>query len=225
MSVEWEIKDSQFTLFSKSNIILRFFAHFVNRLIVLYISSVSRVYFMSTQCFLAIQFLCTSLSTIVFNSPSGFIWTPPLAGYLLLWSFSSNLSYLTKLLFIQWCYNIITGRMETLFNYFMFLMSTFKLLSHVWLSATPCTVAYRAPLSIGFSWQGYWNGSPFPSPVDVPDPGIESSSPTLQANTLPFNTLLPWLGRVSWSNIISTLHSITTKYQKLYISWLLFGST
>ena len=52
------------------------------------------------------------------------------------------------------------------------------------LSATPWTVAPQAPLSMGFSRQEYWSGLPFPSPGDLPNPGIESRSPTLQADTL-----------------------------------------
>ena len=60
-----------------------------------------------------------------------------------------------------------------------------KLLSRVWLFATPWTVAYQAPLSMGFSRQQYWRGLPFPSPVDLPDPGIEPRSPALQADALP----------------------------------------
>ena len=57
--------------------------------------------------------------------------------------------------------------------------------SHVQLPVTPWTVAYQAPLSIGFSRQGYWSGLPFPSPGDLPDLGIELRSPALQADTLP----------------------------------------
>ena len=60
-----------------------------------------------------------------------------------------------------------------------------KSLSHVQLLATPWTVAHQAPPSIGFSRQEYWSGLPFPSPGDLPNPGIETSSPTLQADTLP----------------------------------------
>ena len=60
-----------------------------------------------------------------------------------------------------------------------------KLLSRVRLFATPWTIAYKAPLSMGFSRQGYWSGLPFPSPEDLPDPGIEPGSPTLQADVLP----------------------------------------
>ena len=50
--------------------------------------------------------------------------------------------------------------------------------------ATPWTVACRAPLSMGFSRQEYWSGLPFPSPGDLPDPGIEPRSPALQADSL-----------------------------------------
>ena len=60
-----------------------------------------------------------------------------------------------------------------------------KLLSHVQLFATAWTVAYQAPLSMGFSKQVYWNGLPFPFPRDLPDPGIEPGYPVLQADTVP----------------------------------------
>ena len=52
-------------------------------------------------------------------------------------------------------------------------------------SATPWTVAYQAPLSMEFSRQEYWSGLPFPSPGDLPNPGIEPGSPALQADALP----------------------------------------
>ena len=60
-----------------------------------------------------------------------------------------------------------------------------KFLSHVWLFATPWTVAYQSPLSVGFSRQEYWNGLPFPSPGDLPNPGMEPGSPALQTDALP----------------------------------------
>ena len=59
-----------------------------------------------------------------------------------------------------------------------------KWLSRVWLFVTPWTVAYQAPPSMGFSRQEYWSGVPFPSPGDLPDPGIEPGSPALQADAL-----------------------------------------
>ena len=46
-------------------------------------------------------------------------------------------------------------------------------------SATPWTVAYQAPPSMGFSRQEYWRGLPFLSPEDLPDPGIKPGSLTL----------------------------------------------
>ena len=59
-----------------------------------------------------------------------------------------------------------------------------KSLSRVQLFETPWTVAYQASLSMGFSRQEYWSGLPFPSPGDLPDPGIEPRSPALQADAL-----------------------------------------
>ena len=49
----------------------------------------------------------------------------------------------------------------------------------------PRTVAHQGPLSVGFSRQQYWSGLPFPSPEDLPHPGIEPKSPALQVDTLP----------------------------------------
>ena len=59
-----------------------------------------------------------------------------------------------------------------------------KSLSRVQLFSTPWTVAYQASLSMGFSRQEYWSGLPFPSPGDLPDPGIKPGSPTLEADAL-----------------------------------------
>ena len=50
---------------------------------------------------------------------------------------------------------------------------------------TPWTLAQQAPLSMGFSRQEYWSGLPFPSPGDLPDPGIKPRSPALQEDSLP----------------------------------------
>ena len=60
-----------------------------------------------------------------------------------------------------------------------------KSLSRVWLFVTLWTVAHQAPLSMEFSRQGYRNGLSFPSPGDLPNPGTEPRSPTLQADSLP----------------------------------------
>ena len=52
----------------------------------------------------------------------------------------------------------------------------YSVLSCVWPFATPQTVIHRAPLSMKFSTQEYWSGLPFPSPGDLPDPGIKPTS-------------------------------------------------
>ena len=62
--------------------------------------------------------------------------------------------------------------------------SEIKSLSRVRLFATLWTVACQAPLSMGFSRQEYWSRLPFPSPGDLPNPGIEPGSPALQADAL-----------------------------------------
>ena len=51
--------------------------------------------------------------------------------------------------------------------------------------ATPWTLARQAPLSKGFSKRESWSGLLFPSPRDLPDPGIEPGSPALQVDSLP----------------------------------------
>ena len=53
-------------------------------------------------------------------------------------------------------------------------------------------VARQAPLSMGFSRQGYCSGLPFPSPGDLPNTGIEPQSPALQADSLLTELQLPW---------------------------------
>ena len=60
-----------------------------------------------------------------------------------------------------------------------------KSLSRVQLFATLWTIARQPPLSMGFSRQEYWSGLPFPSPGDLPDPGIELGFSALQAEPLP----------------------------------------
>ena len=51
-------------------------------------------------------------------------------------------------------------------------------------SETPWTIACQAPLSMEFSRWDYWGELPFPSPEDLPNPGIKPGSPTLQADSL-----------------------------------------
>ena len=61
-------------------------------------------------------------------------------------------------------------------------------LSRVWFFATPWTVACQVLLSMGLSWQEYWNGLPFPSVGDS-DPGIEPAAPVSAGE---FFTTEPW---------------------------------
>ena len=60
----------------------------------------------------------------------------------------------------------------------------FSRFSLVRLFVTPWTIVHQAPLPVEFSRQEYWIGLPFPSPGDLPNPGIEPQSPALQADSL-----------------------------------------
>ena len=62
-----------------------------------------------------------------------------------------------------------------------------QLLSCVQLFGIPWTIAHQAPLSIGFPRQEYQSGLPFPSPEDLPDPGMEPASPALLGHSLPLS--------------------------------------
>ena len=76
-------------------------------------------------------------------------------------------------------------------------------LSRVQLFATPWTVAYQAPLSMGFSRQEYWSGLPFPSPGDLPNPGIEPRSPVIVGRHF-----IVWATREANSTDITDLNSV-----------------
>ena len=65
------------------------------------------------------------------------------------------------------------------------------LLSHVQLFATPWTATYDAPLLMKFSRQEYWSGLPFPTPGDLPNPGIEPMSPVSPILAAGFCTRAP----------------------------------
>ena len=67
--------------------------------------------------------------------------------------------------------------------------SEVKSLSRVQLFATLWTVAYQTPPSMGSSRQENWSGLPFPSPGDLPDPGIGLGSPALHADAFPSEPL------------------------------------
>ena len=76
-----------------------------------------------------------------------------------------------------------------------------KLPSRVWLFVTPWMAAYQAPQSMGFPRQEYWSGLPFPSPGDLPNPGIEPGSPALQTDALPSK---PDWGLTFWVQILGS---------------------
>ena len=59
------------------------------------------------------------------------------------------------------------------------------MLSRFWLFVILWTVAWQAPLSVGFSRQEHWNGYPIPSPGNLPNPGIEPGFLALQMDSLP----------------------------------------
>ena len=92
-----------------------------------------------------------------------------------------------------------------------------KSLSHVQLFATPWTVVFQPPPSMGFSRQEYWSGLPCPSPGDLPDPGIEPGSPTLQTDSLPSEPPgNPCLGNWTTTNVSKTY---------VIVLWPLMGRT
>ena len=86
------------------------------------------------------------------------------------------------------------------------------ILSHIWLFATPWTVARQAPLSMGFSRQKYWSGFPCPPPGDLPHPGIESMS--LMSPSLTSMFFTPW--ETLQGGFISYLINIIFGYLRRY---------
>ena len=104
-------------------------------------------------------------------------------------------------------------------------------LGHVWLFATPWvqTPGYNLPgsSSMDFSRQEYWSGLPFPSPGDLPNPGIEPGSPVLQADSF---TTEPWGKSLKWSESHSVVsdslrshgHTIHGILQARILEWLAF---
>ena len=92
-------------------------------------------------------------------------------------------------------------------------------LSHVWLSSTPWTVAHQTPLSMWFSRQEHWSGLLCPPPGDLPDPGIEPASlksPALAGRI--FITGATWEAQGS-------LYSRLKTFELCWIMWLLESLT
>ena len=95
-------------------------------------------------------------------------------------------------------------------------------------SATPWTVAHQASPSMGFSRQEYWSGLPFPSPGDLPNPGIKPRSPALQADALTlWATKEVQIGLVKWKSrpalctrMDSRVHGILQS--RILVLWVAF---
>ena len=75
---------------------------------------------------------------------------------------------------------VLTGFIKKVFGMLRAVLSCF---GHVQLLEIPWTIAHQAPLSMGLSQQEYWSGLTFPSPGDLPNPGIKPASPALQADS------------------------------------------
>ena len=85
-----------------------------------------------------------------------------------------------------WKHRWVCVHTHTAFNMAPFAAESLR---HVWLFGTPWIVAHQAPLPMGFSRQEYGSGLPFPSPGDLPKPGIKPMSPAWQADALPLSCL------------------------------------
>ena len=83
---------------------------------------------------------------------------------------------------VGWVVFFFNFLISATFLEFFSLCSSF---SRAQLFVTPWTAAHHAPLSMRFSRQGYWSELPFPSPGDLPNPGIKPRSSALQADSLP----------------------------------------
>ena len=85
----------------------------------------------------------------------------------------------TVLVFINYQHWCLKGKLDTCHPNLICACVHVCMLSHVQLFVMPWSVPHQAPLSMGFSWQEYWSGLPFPSPGDLPDLGIEPECPAL----------------------------------------------
>ena len=92
-----------------------------------------------------------------------------------------------------------------------------KLLSRVWLFVTPQTVAHQPPPPMEFSRQEYWSGLPFPSPGDLPDPGIEPRYPALQARHFTIWATMEVLRK--WKAISLLIHLVVS----FFLFWAFFS--
>ena len=99
----------------------------------------------------------------------GYTWKTNKIGYLWMLEFDYELSRLER--YIVWFLSDIST----------YMYAYVYVISHVWLTGTPRTVAHQSPLSKGFPRQEYWSGFSFPPPRDLPNPGIKPESPVSPA--------------------------------------------
>ena len=82
--------------------------------------------------------------------------------------------------------------------------------------ATPWTVAHKAPVSMGFPRQEYWSGVPLPSPGELPNPGIETAGPALQAvSCIAGRFFTEPSGKLSALIIIPILDKTTLRFREI----------
>ena len=94
--------------------------------------------------------------------------------------------------------------------------------NHVWLCSTLWTVACQAPLSMGFSRLEYWSGLPFPSPGDLPIPGIESvslTSPALAGRFFITSTTSEGLTQINVFRCLKSFGAFDSKHRILWDFW------
>ena len=96
-------------------------------------------------------------------------------------------------------------------------ISEVKSLCRVQLFGTPWIVAHQAPPSMEFSRQEYWSGLPFPSPGDLPDPGIEPRSRTLRADALPSEPQAETYRKARYCKIMNLVYYKLRYFTKMHI--------
>ena len=140
--------------------------------------------------------------------------TPPLCLHIQLHSiaFSVRWDYLTTsffnvspVSFIVWCglfHSPLWVSVKAMLGHF----------SRVQRFASPWAPALQAPLSMGFSWQAYWSGLPFPPPGDLPSSGVKAVSPALQVASL----LLSHWGSSQLRHYLLICLSVVWSYFQVY---------
>ena len=110
-------------------------------------------------------------------------------------------------MYILLCITLLLINILCHIEYIIICVCCVLLLSRVRLFVTTWTVAHQAPLFMGFSRHEYWSGLPCPPPGELPIPGIDPRSPTLQMDSLPSEPLIMIEGKQTNKVILtSVLH-------------------